>query len=219
MTARINFERELTQLHERILLMSSMVEEMLQQSIEALKNKDISLAQKVIKKDDGIDEKELEIQDFCIQLIARQRPLAKDLRLITASLKIITDLERIADHAVDISKITLQLSEESYIKPLIDIPRMAELAKLMMKDSIDSYVKENAEFAKEVAEKDDEIDHLFKQIYRELLVYMMEDPSKITQATHFLFVARYLERVADHTTNICEAVIYLVTGIYKDLNA
>lgn len=218
MTTRSYFEEELKNLHENILLMSAMVEEMLANSVKALKEHDIELGQKIIDDDDAVDVKEIEIQDFCTKLIAKQHPLAKDLRLVTAALKIIGDLERIADNAVDIAKIVIRLSNEEYIKPLIDIPRMADLTIDMLKDAIDSYVKEDISFANEISLRDDQIDGLFKQIYLELLTYMMEDPKKITQATHFIFVARYLERVADHATNICEAVIYLVTGEYKDLN-
>jgi phosphate transport system protein len=218
MTIRMHFDEELKKLHGDILLMSAMVEEMLTKSIVSLIEKDPELAEKVIMSDEEVDKKEIEIQDFCIKLIARQQPLAKDLRLVATALKIITDLERIADHAVDIAKITKRIYKETYIKPLIDIPRMADLTIIMLKDSIDSYVKEDIDLAQEISLRDDEIDALFKQVYMELLCYMMEDPKKITQATHFLFIGRYLERVADHITNICEAIIYLVTGEYKDLN-
>lgn len=218
MATRSYFDEELKNLHQNILLMSAMVEEMLANSVKALKEHNTVLGKKVINDDDAVDKKEIEVQDFCTKLIAKQHPLAKDLRLVTAALKIISDLERIADNAVDIAKIVIRLSNEEYIKPLIDIPRMADLTIAMLKDSIDSYVKEDISFANEISLRDDQIDGLFKQIYLELLTYMMEDPKKITQATHFIFVARYLERVADHTTNICESVIYLVTGEYKDLN-
>lgn len=218
MTTRTYFDAELKTLHENILLMSSMVEEMLVDAVKSLKKQDIKLADKVVNNDDAVDAKELQIQDFCVKLIAKQHPVAKDLRLITAALKIISDLERIADKAVDIAKTTKRLSQDTYIKPLIDIPRMADLTVVMLNDAINSYVKEDISFANEVSLRDDEIDSLFKQIYMELLAYMMEDPKKINQATQFLFAARYLERVADHTTNICESVIYLVTGEYKDLN-
>lgn len=218
MTTRSYFDEELKKVHENILLMSAMVEEMLENSIKALKEHNIELGQKVIHDDDAIDRKEIEIQDFCIKLLAKQHPLAKDLRLVTAALKIIGDLERIADNAVDIAKIVIRISNEKYMKHLIDIPRMADLTILILKDAIDSYIEENISFANEVSLRDNQIDALFKQIYLELLDYMMEDPKKFAQATHFIFIARYLERVADHATNICEAVIYLVTGEYKDLN-
>lgn len=218
MTTRTYFDAELKTLHENILLMSSMVEEMLVDAVKSLKKQDVKLADKVVYNDDAVDAKELEIQDFCVKLIAKQHPVAKDLRLITAALKIISDLERIADKAVDIAKTTKRLSQDTYIKPLIDIPRMADLTVVMLNDAINSYVKGDISFASEISLRDDEIDSLFKQIYMELLAYMMKDPKKINQATQFLFAARYLERVADHTTNICESVIYLVTGEYKDLN-
>lgn len=218
MSIRMHFDEELKVLNDNILLMSTMAEEMLANSITSLKNKDVDLADNVITSDDEVDMKEIEIQDFCIKLIAKQHPLARDLRLIAAALKIITDLERIADHAVDIAKTAKRIHNETYIKPLIDIPRMAELVILMLKDSIDAYVTEDIAFAHIITKRDDEIDALFKQVYMELLSYMLEDPKRISQATHFIFVARYLERIADHTTNICESIIYLVTGEYKDLN-
>jgi phosphate transport system protein len=161
---------------------------------------------------------EYEIEDKCLKLIALQAPMAKDLRFIATALKIITDLERIADHAVDISKITLRLADEKYIKELIDIPRMGEIATRMIKESIDAYVKQDAEKAKEVAKMDDEIDAFHKQIFRELLLIMMEDPKKINQATNFLFVSKSIERIGDYVTNICEKIIYAVTSEHMNLN-
>ncbi len=215
---RSYFDKELQDLQLSILRMGSRVEEALIHSIQALKNKDIELAEKVIMADDVIDKMELEIEDFCLKLIALQQPMAKDLRMIATSLKIITDLERMADHAVDIAKITKRLANEKYIKELIDIPRMAEIVTEMVRDSIDAYVNQDAEKAKEISERDDIVDGIHAQIFRELLVLMMEDPKKINQSTSFLFVSQYIERVADHVTNICEWVIYTNTGVHPDLN-
>lgn len=212
------FDNELQELIKDLIKMSSIVEEALSDSINALKNKDIDLAEKVITQDDIVDKMELDIEDKCLKLIALQQPIAKDLRIIATALKIVTDLERIADHAVDISKITKRLSGEKYIKELIDIPRMAYIVTGMVKDSIDAYVKQDVEKAKEVSRRDDEVDGLHSQIFRELLLLMMEDPKKINQSTHFLFVSQYIERVADHVTNICEWIIYAVTGEHVDLN-
>lgn len=215
---RNHFDIELQELTKELIKMSSIVEEALSDSIDALKRKDIELADKVIAQDDIVDRMELEIEDRCLKLIALQQPIAKDLRIIATALKIVTDLERIADHAVDIAKITKRLSGEKYIKELIDIPRMAFIVTGMVKDSIDAYVRQDVEKARKVSKRDDEVDGLHSQIFRELLLLMMEDPKKINQSTHFLFVSQSIERVADHVTNICEWIIYAVTGEHVDLN-
>jgi phosphate transport system protein len=212
------FDKELQELHLSMLKMCTVVEEALINSVHALKNQDMEMAQGVIDGDDVIDNMEHEIEDKCLKLIALQAPMAKDLRFIATALKIITDLERIADHAVDISKITLRLSGERYIKELIDIPRMGEIATRMVKESIDAYVKQDVEKAHEVAKMDDEVDALYKQIFRELLLIMMEDPKKINQATSFLFVSKSLERIGDYVTNICEKIIYSITSEHMNLN-
>lgn len=212
------FDNELQELQLALIKMSSIVEESLSNSIKALKKQDIALAEKVIESDDLIDKMELQIEEKCLKLIALQQPIAKDLRIIATALKIITDLERIGDHAVDIAKITKRLSNERYVKELIDIPRMTYIVTGMVKDSIDAYVKLDVAKAKEVSKRDDEIDALHAQIFRELLLLMMEDPKKINQSTYFLFVSQYIERIADHVTNICEWIIYAVTGEHIDLN-
>lgn len=212
------FDKELQELHLLMLKMCTEVEEALNNSVHALKNQDSAMAQAVIDADDVIDDMEYMIEDKCLKLIALQAPMAKDLRFIATALKIITDLERIADHAVDIARITLRLAGETYIKELIDIPRMGEIATKMVKESIDAYVKQDAEKAKEVAKMDDEVDALHEQIFRELLLLMMEDPRKINQSTNFLFVSKWLERIGDHVTNICEKIIYAVTSEHMNLN-
>ncbi|MDF2591960.1 MAG: phoU [Clostridia bacterium] len=212
------FDKELQELHLLMLKMCTEVEEALINTVYALKNQDINMAQAVIDGDDVIDDLEYVIEERCLKLIALQAPMAKDLRFIATAMKIITDLERIADHAVDISKITIRLADETYIKELIDIPRMGEIATKMIKESIDAYVNQDAEKAKEVAKIDDEIDALHKQIFRELLLIMMEDPKKISQATNFLFVSKSIERIGDYVTNICERIIYAVTSEHLNLN-
>jgi phosphate transport system protein len=212
------FDKELQELHLLMLKMCTVVEESLNNSVNALKNQNITMAQSVIDGDDVIDNMESEIEDKCLKMIALQAPMAKDLRFIATAMKIITDLERIADHAVDISKITIRLADEKYIKELIDIPRMGEITTKMVKESIDAYVKQDAEKAMEVAKIDDEVDALYKQIFRELLLIMMEDPKKINQATSFLFVSKSLERIGDYVTNICEKIIYAVTSEHMNLN-
>ncbi|KHO62792.1 PhoU family transcriptional regulator [Thermoanaerobacter sp. YS13] len=215
---RTHFEKELEELHYDVLKMGSLVEEAIANAIASLVNHDTELAQKVIDDDDRIDKMEVEIDNKCAKIIVTQQPIARDLRIVLTGLKIVTDLERMADHAVDIAKTTLRIAHQKYIKPLIDIPRMAEIVREMVKMSLDSYVRQDLEVARAIGEKDDIVDALYKQVFRELLTYMMEDPRNIDQATQFLFVARYLERIADHATNICEWVIYLDTGEHIDLN-
>lgn len=216
--ARQSFDLELDSLHHGIIRMGSRVEEQIDNCINALIKHDAILAKQVIDDDDIIDSMETDIEEKCIKLIARQQPLAIDLRKIFTAIKIVTDLERIADHAVDIAKITILLKDEEYIKPLIDIPRMADIVQEMIKVSLDAYVRLDPKLAEEITERDDEIDDIYKQVFRELLQYMVEDASTIRQATQFLFVCKFLERIADHVTNICEWTVYLVTGEHKDLN-
>lgn len=215
---RQSFDEELYSLHHDLIRMGSVVEKQIDDCITALTRQDETLALKIIDDDDIVDKMEMEIEEKCVKLIARQQPLAIDLRRIFTTIKIVTDLERIADHAVDIAKVTLRLKDEKYIKPLIDIPRMAEIVQGMIKDSLDAYIKLDNNMAELVCKRDDEIDAIYKQVFRELLIVMMEKPSTITQATQFLFVCKFLERIADHTTNICEWTVYMVTGELKDLN-
>jgi phosphate transport system protein len=216
--SRQSFDTHLQGLHNDLLRMGSIVEKQIYQCIEALVNQDEELANKVIDNDDLVDNLQREIEDKCIKLIATQQPLALDLRNIFTSTKIVTDLERMADHAVDIAKITLRLKGEKYIKQLIDIPRIAEIVREMIKLSLDAYVDGNVEKAYEICKMDDKVDAIYRQVFSELLVLMMTDSATIHQATQFLFVCKFLERVADHVTNVCEWTIYLVTGEQKDLN-
>lgn len=216
---RQNFQNSLKELQQQLLRMGSLVEEAIAHSVKALATQDEALAQSVIDKDDQIDDLELAIEEQCLKLIATQQPMAKDLRTISTGLKIITDLERMADNAVDIAKVAKRLSSEPLIKPLIDIPLMGECTQKMVKNALDAYVNEDVEMARNLDNDDDQVDHLYAQIFRELLTYMMEDPKTIKQATHLLFVSRYLERIGDHATNIGEAVVYLATGERQDLNS
>ncbi|MBZ4654810.1 MAG: phosphate uptake regulator, PhoU [Peptococcaceae bacterium] len=218
MTTRHSFDESLVELQQQILRMGSLVENMISSSVESLARQDVKLAEEVIAMEKEIDLLEMEIEQKCLKLIATQQPLAKDLRRITAGFKIITDLERMADYSHDIAKVTIRLSGQPLIKPLIDIPRMSKLAQKMVKDALDSYVKEDVELAYQMCKDDDMVDQIYSQIFRELLTYMMEDPRTISQATYLLFVGRYIERIADHATNIGERVIYLVTGEKKELN-
>ncbi|QOR35748.1 phosphate signaling complex protein PhoU [Clostridium sp. 'deep sea'] len=206
------FHEKLKQLFLRLLKMGTLVEETIQQSVNALASLDIDLAQKIIANDDNIDNLETQLEQECLTLLATQQPLAKDLRLIGATLKVITDLERIADHAVDISRVTINLKGQKLVKPLIDIPRMAGMAIEMLHDSLTALIEEDVDLAKKIGKKDDFIDDLNKQIFRELLLLMMSNPTIIEQATQLQLVSLYLERIGDHATNIAEWVYYISTG-------
>jgi phosphate transport system protein len=212
------FEANLQELHNDLIRMGSIVETQIHDCIHALVDQDTQKAEKIMKDDDIVDDLEREIEDKAIRLIAMQQPLAIDLRNIFTTTKIVTDLERMADHAVDIAKITLKLKDEKYIKQLVDIPRMAEIVELMIRDSLDAYVAGDVAKAYEVCKRDDKVDDIYKRVFEELLKLMIEKPSTVNQATQFLFICKFLERIADHTTNICEWTIYLVTGEKVDLN-
>jgi phosphate transport system protein len=215
---RNSFDTNLHELHNELLRMGSVVEKQIFKCIEALVHQDCNLAEEVMRDDDIVDDLQKDIEDRCVKLIATQQPMALDLRNIFTTTKIVADLERMADHAVDIAKITLRLKDEKYIKQLIDIPRMAEIVKKMIKLCLDAYVQCDVEKAYSTCKMDDEVDAIYKQVFSELLVLMMADTTTVKQATQFLFVCKFLERVADHTTNICESTIYLVTGEHVDLN-
>ena len=219
-TTRQGFQNSLEDLQQNILRMGSIVEQTIAKSVECLAKQDDKMATEVIDGDVVVDDLELLIENQCLKLIATQQPMAKDLRKIAAGFKIITDLERMADYSVDIARTAQRImaTGQPLIKPLIDIPRMAELAQVMVKQSLDAYVREDTDLAYSVAQADDQIDSLHNQVFRELLILMMEDPKTINQATYLLFVSRYLERIADHATNIAEDAIYLVTGERKELN-
>ncbi|MDK2824313.1 MAG: phosphate transport system protein [Clostridia bacterium] len=215
---RYNYQNALDELEKEILKMGSLVEEQINLAVTSLAKQDLELARKVVDQDDIIDSLELEIEEKILKLIATQQPMAKDLRRIAAGFKIITDLERIGDNAVDIAKTTLRIGNEPLIKPLIDIPRMAEITQNMLREALDAYINEDVKLAETLAAKDDIVDSLHAQIIRELLTYMFENPRNINQGTHLMFVSRYLERIADHATNLGENVIYMVTAERKDLN-
>jgi len=215
---KIVFEEKMHLLLEKLQEMGSLVEESIARSIESLKKQDLELAQKVIDGDDIIDDLEREIEGKCLEVIATQQPMARDLRRVATLFKMISDLERMADYATSIAKITIRIGHQPLIKPLVDIPRMAILSQKMVKQSLDAYVREDITLAEAVGQDDDEVDNLFGQIFRELLTIMMENPKTITQATQLLFVGRWLERISDHATNIAEEVIFLVTGKKLNLN-
>lgn len=215
---RNSFDLKLQQLHEDLMAMGEAVAKQIEDSIDALKKQDDILAEKVIQKDDVIDDFEEDIEDKCIKLMATEQPLASDLRRIFITTKIITDLERMGDHAVDIAKIAKKLIGETYIKELIDIPNMAKIVEKMIKDSLEVYITTDISRAHEVSKMDDQVDKLFKSIFDELLVIMRNDQTTINQASQFLFICKFLERMADHATNICEWTIYLECGEKLKLN-
>lgn len=212
--ARLQLSNELEKLHNDLLKLGNMAENAILDSIKSLKNQDIKLANKVVDGDKVINYLEEEIGDKCIKLIATQQPMAIDLREICSVLRLIADLERMADHAVHIAKFTIELSGEKYMKALIDIPRMADLAIDMVKKSLDAFVKKDIQLAKETWLLDETVDDIYKQVHRELLTYMMEDPKKITQSTYFLFICSHIERIADYAKNVCEKVVFIQTGEY-----
>jgi len=220
LVTRQAFQKALEDLQQDILRMGSVVEQAIAKAVESLAKLDIKLAEEVVQGDAIVDEMYLKIEGECLKLIATQQPMAKDLRRIAAGFKIIIDLERMGDHAVDIARTAQRIVErgEPLLKPLIDIPRMAELAQDMVKQSLDAYVKEDVALAYQVAQADDLVDKLHNQVFRELLTYLIETPRNITQGIYLILVSLYLERIADHATNIAEEVIYLVTGERKELN-
>ncbi len=207
-----HFDEELKALKEQLLTMAGIAEQSVGKAIKALVDRDAKLAQAVIKEDAAINRLEVEIEESCLNLLARYQPEARDLRTIAMVFKIVNDLERVGDQAVNISERTLDLLKEPLLKPLIDIPKMAVLAQQMLKDSLDAFVNQDAELARAVCRRDDEVDHLNDQVYHELLVYMTQDAKTITRAIDLILIGRHLERVADHATNIAEDVYYLVRG-------
>lgn len=217
-TTRVTFDRQLQGLQDDVLLLGSMVEKAVERSVEALNRRDTELARRVIDDDNQIDAKRWEIEERAIQLIATQQPMAGDLRAIASVMNIVTDLERMADHAEGIGKIVLMHGDQPLLKPLIDIPRMAEQACSMLRRSIEAFVRRDAEAAVAIANEDDLVDALYDQVYRELLTFMIEDPHTIQRATWLLWTAHNLERIADRATNICERVVYLVTGRMEEIN-
>ena len=209
---RSEFHADLQKLQDDLLNLGSMVEKATIKAIDALKTRDLVLSQKIIEEDDVIDDIRYEIEARCEDLIAKQQPLATDLRLIIAIMHIVGELERIGDYAEGVAKISLAMGDEAPLKPLIDIPRMAQKASLMTRQSLDALVQRDVDLAITVAESDDEVDALYDQIFRELVTFMIEDPRTIQRATYLLWVAHELERIADRATNIAERVVYLVTG-------
>jgi phosphate transport system protein len=207
---RHHFEDELQALKNRLLTMGALVEERVHQAVRALIDRKLEQAEAVIGSDRDVNDLQIEIDDRCIKLLALQQPIARDLRLIASAMKINADLERIGDQAVNIAENVIKLLPQPTLKPLIDIPRMAELAERMTRDALDAFVKKDPDLARDVLKRDDEVDQLKDQVFRELLTYMMADPGTIQRALSLILISRNLERIADHATNIAEDVIFLV---------
>ena len=215
---RQTFELELGHLEDEVLILGSMTEKAITSSVEALKKRDQETARQIIAADFEINHKRFEIEEECIQLVATQQPMAGDLRTIVAVLHIIVDLERMADHAEGIARVTLRIGDEPLLKPLIDIPRMAEKGVSMLRRALVAFIERDAEAAMQIGSEDNEVDNLYDQVYRELLTFMIADPRTINRATSLLWVAHNLERIADRVTNICERVVYMVTGQMEEMN-
>ena len=209
---RTEFHRDLRTLQDDLLSLGSMVEKAVDKSLTALRDRDAPLAQEVIDEDDAIDDKCADLEEKCIDLIATQQPLASDLRTLITVLRVSDELERMGDYAEGIAKIAISMGDEPPLKRLIDIPRMADRCVDMLRRSLDALVNRDTAAARQVWDDDDEVDDLYDQVYRELLTYMMGDPTTIRRATYLLWVAHDLERIADRATNIAERVIYLVEG-------
>ncbi|MGN1176863.1 MAG: phosphate signaling complex protein PhoU [Roseburia sp.] len=212
---RNRFDRELIHLNDELIEMGSLIEKAIEKAISALVNKDVKLAQDTIEMDEEIDNKEREIEHLCLKLLLQQQPVAKDLRVISSALKMITDMERIGDQASDISEITIQLADQKYIKELETIQNMAKEASVMLVKSIEAFVNKDVVLAGEVIGKDDVVDDLFMKVKSELIELISQNTDNGEQATDFLMIAKYLERIGDHATNIAEWVIFSITGEHK----
>lgn len=217
-TVRASFNRALHELQDEVLVLGSMVDKAIERSLEALKRLSQQEARQIIRDDLAINQKRFEIENMAIELIATQQPMARDLRTIVAVLNIIVELERMGDYAEGIAKIVLLHEDQSLLKPLIDIPRMADKARHMLHRSLQAFVDGDAETARQIAAEDDEVDALYDQVYRELLTFMLKDPRTIDRATWLLWVSHNLERIADRVTNICERVVFEVSGEMSEMN-
>ncbi len=215
---RESFERDLQRLQDEVLALGRMAEDAIIESVESLKQRDREKARRLIVQDQIFNEKRFAIEDDTLVLIATQQPMAGDLRTLAAVLAIISELERIGDYAKGIAKINLMIGEEPLIKPLVDIPRMAEKARAMLHQALEAFVQRDVDLACAIPDEDDEVDALYNQVYRELLTFIMNDPTTIDQATYLLWVAHNLERAADRVINICERVIFTVTGKLMEMD-
>jgi len=216
---RKTFESEIKQVKDDVLLLGSMVEQALLDSVESLKKRDIKAAERIFAEDKGINGKRFEIESQLMVLIATQQPMAKDLRILASTLEIISELERMGDYAKGIANINIRMGDTSLLKPLIDVPRMAQKGADMLHRSLTAFVNEDVETAKALPIEDDEVDALYNQVYRELMTFVIQDPTTIERANWLLWVAHNLERFADRVTNICERTIFIVTGEMAEIKS
>ena len=215
---RTDFDRSLQQIQDELLMLGSMVEKSIDRSVMALKSRDLPLSKTIIDDDDLIDDLRNKIEENCISVIATQNPMAGDLRTVISVLYIAEELERMGDYAEGIAKISLSIGKEPMLKPLVDIPRMAEKSSKMLSRSLDALVNRDEQLAIQVCRDDNEVDELYNQVYRELLTFMISDPKTIERATYLLWVSHNIERIADRATNISERVLYLITGKIFDIH-
>ena len=216
---RKTFESDIQQVKDEVLALGSMVEHAIIGSVEALKKRDIKAAEKIIAEDKEINKKRFAIENQLMILIATQQPMAHDLRLLASTMEIISELERMGDYAKGIANINVRMGDEKLLKPLIDIPRMAEIGTSMLHRALTAFVNEDVEIAKSIPVEDDQVDALYNQIYRELMIFIIEDPKNIERANWLLWVAHNLERVADRVTNICERTIFIATGEFGEIKS
>jgi phosphate transport system protein len=218
MTTRAAYANQIQELEDAVVAMASMVDKAIARSVDALKTQDVELALQVRRADQEINERRWAGEEKALTLMATQAPMAGDLRRIAACLQIFTELERMGDHASGIAKIVIQTAEEALLKPLVDIPRMAQVAREMLAGAITAFLEGDDRAAWRIAARDEEIDSLYEQIYRELLTYMMADPTTINRATHLLWAAHNVERLGDRVTNICERTVFTVTGRFEEMD-
>ncbi len=207
-----SFDKELHDLKEKILLMGGRVESAIRDAVKALEERNSETAQRIIDEDDIVDNEEIEIDEFCLRLLALRQPAARDLRFITTAMKVNYDLERIGDMAVNISERVLELNREPQLKPYITLPQMAQTVQQMLRDSLNAFVNEDPDAARAVIDEDEKVDHALSQIHHELVSFMAKDYGSVPRATRLLFISKYLERIADHAVNIVELVVFMVEG-------
>ena len=218
MTTRAAYSYQIEELKDSVVAMASMVDKAIARSVDALKTQNVQLARDVRDADQQINDRRWAGEEQALTIMATQGPMAGDLRMIAACMQIFTDLERMGDHAAGIAKIVLQTADEELLKPLVDIPRMAQLARQMLDAAVTAFIEQDEQASWRVASRDEEIDELYEQIYRELLTYMMADPSTINRATHLLWAAHNVERIGDRVTNICERTVFTVTGAFEEMD-
>jgi phosphate transport system protein len=214
---RVEYLHQLQELRDDVVSMASMVDKAIARSVEALQQQDVQVARSIVSADQRINDHRWRTEEQALLVIATQAPMAGDLRTIAAIIHIVTDLERMADHAAGIAKIVIETADEPLLKPLVDLPRMSDLARKMLADSITAFIDGDADAAREVAMRDDQVDLLYDQVYRELLTFMFADNSTINRATRLLWAAHNLERIADRVTNVCERVVFAVTGAIEEI--